>query len=197
MPEVALAVWKELESPDCQIQKVADMISQDPMLSAKVINIANSPMFGGSAQTAVGPAILRLGTKETSRIVSTVSVMDSVRELPPPLAPSDFWMLGLGTALSGRKLAEELKYADPEEVYLAGLVHCLGDGVLAINFPDRVFESPPSPRPRPRENAHTGGSLCYRESGRASLGRSCQNRPFQWLLDNVYQRLLNIGKTDG
>ena len=137
IPDVALTVWRELEDLECNLARAAELIARDPVLASQVIKIANSPAFGGVRQASVSGAILRLGLQETSRIVSTVSIMASIQELPEPLTPQDFWMLGLGTALTARNLAGELKYDNIDEVYLAGLVHCMGDGMLALNFPDR------------------------------------------------------------
>jgi len=137
IPDVALQVRQALENPDCELPRVAEMIACDPMLSGKVIRIANSPMFGGHELSSVQGAILRVGMKETRRIISTVSIMESITELPDPLSASDFWMLGLGTALCGRTLAQELDLGERDEVYLAGLVHAMGEGLLALNFPER------------------------------------------------------------
>jgi HD-like signal output (HDOD) protein len=138
LPEVALGVLGKLEDPDCDLRKIAELISMDPVLSAQMIRMANSSLYGGSAPTdSLIVAITRLGMTETRNAVLTVSVMNTVPSLPPPLSVNDFWTLGLGTALSARHIARGMGYTNPEQAYLGGLVHSLGEAYLAIFFTDR------------------------------------------------------------
>ena len=52
-----------------------------------------------------------------------------------------FWTLGLASGILGRRLAEDLGYANPDEAYLAALVHLIGSALLAVEFTPRFEQA--------------------------------------------------------
>ena len=96
IPQVALKVIRELEAPDCDLEQVAEMITLDAVLAARVIKLANSPIFGAEVPArSAKQAVVRLGTKETRNTIQAVAVMNTLPELPEPLNVIHFWSLGL------------------------------------------------------------------------------------------------------
>lgn len=136
IPEVALRAQQMLDDPDVHLGKLADVLGLDPVLSVRIARLADSPLYGARGTAlSLRQAVQRLGIPETRRVVMTVAVMNALPELPAPMSVHVFWRLGLGTALVGRQLAEDIKFARPEQAYLAGLVHTIGEATLAINRP--------------------------------------------------------------
>jgi HD-like signal output (HDOD) protein len=134
IPEVAMRAQQLLDDPDVHLGKLADVLSMDPVLAVRISRLADSPLYGArGANLSLRQAVQRLGIPETRRIVMTVAVMNAMPTLPEPMDMRVFWRLGLGTALVGRQLAEDIKFNRPEQAYLAGLVHTLGEATLAIN----------------------------------------------------------------
>ncbi|MFQ5504014.1 MAG: HDOD domain-containing protein [Planctomycetota bacterium] len=139
IPEVVTRVIRELERPDeCNLEEVAELITLDPVLAARITQVSRSALFGGgAADESLEAAIMRIGLKRTYNIVTTVGVLNAVPSLPEPLSLVSFWTLGLGSALTAEQLAFDLGYQDPKEAYLAGLVHLLGEAYLAVQFTPR------------------------------------------------------------
>ena len=138
IPDVVLRLERHLADPDCDLGQAAKMISLDPTLASRVIRSANSPLFGGSKPTdSLQAALLRLGTRGARDVVLTVGVIAALPKLPPPLDARGFWTAGLATGLFARHLARDLGHPDEEQAYLAGLVHGLGEAILAIHQTDR------------------------------------------------------------
>jgi len=136
IPDVALRAQRMLDDPDVHLGKLADVLGVDPVLAVRISRLADSPLYGSQGSAlSLRQAIQRLGIPETRRIVMTVAVMNALPELPAPMDVRVFWRLGLGSALIGRQLAEDIKFKRPEQAYLAGLVHTLGEATLAINRP--------------------------------------------------------------
>jgi len=136
IPEVALRAQQMLDDPDVHLGKLADVLGADPVLSVRIARLADSPLYGARGTAlSLRQAVQRLGIPETRRVVMTVAVMNALPELPPPMSVHVFWRLGLGSALIGRQLAEDIKFARPEQAYLACLVHTIGEATLAINRP--------------------------------------------------------------
>ncbi len=139
LPDVALRVNGAFEDPEFELAEVAAMIGQDPVLASRIVRLSRSPIFGGGSggDTDLEQAILRLGAKETKNAVTAVAIMNTLPELPEPVTLVSFWTLSLGSAMSARQLALDLGIVAPEQAYLAGLVHTLGEAYLAIQFTER------------------------------------------------------------
>ena len=138
LPDVVLRVSRALLDPEADLHAVAQMIELDPTLSAHLIRAANSPLFGTLSVDSVGRALGRLGTEQTRSAVITVALLKTVPKLPSPYSIRSFWVLGLASGVVARRIARDLAFPDPEQAYLAALVHCLGEAYLAIEYTDRV-----------------------------------------------------------
>jgi len=142
LPEVALRAMRQLDSDEATLDSITDTISLDQRLAGRIMKLANSPVFGATRPAeSLKPAIFRLGMREVRTAVMTVAVMDAIPRLPPPHDLRTFWTLALASALIARRLAEDLGYEDPEEAYLAGLVHIIGEVFLALQFTARYEEA--------------------------------------------------------
>ncbi len=138
LPDVATLALEELERPDCDFDEVASLVSLDPVLASRILRMANSAYFGAVHKAEnVDAALCRLGIRECRALILTVALMDSIPDLPSPVSAKSFWTLSLASALISQKIAEDIGYPSPERAYLAGLVHLLGQAVLAIQFTDR------------------------------------------------------------
>jgi len=138
LPTVATAALAELDRADCDAGEVASLVSLDPVIAARILRLSNSAFFGMEQKAeTVEAAIARLGTRECRGLIVTVALMDSFPTLPAPHNAKVFWTLSLAAALMAQKLAVDVGYAQPERAYLAGLVHRLGEAVLAIQFTPR------------------------------------------------------------
>ncbi len=141
LPDVALRVARKLEDDDVALDQIAEMIALDQSLAGRIIKLANSALYGSNRPAeSLRAAMLRLGTREIRAAVLAVAVMEVLPPLPPPYSLRAFWVQSLGSALIGRMVAKDLGYPDPEEAYLAALVHLIGEGFLSVLFTKR-FES--------------------------------------------------------
>ncbi|HHO59935.1 MAG TPA: HDOD domain-containing protein, partial [Thiotrichales bacterium] len=70
LPEVALKIRDTVESEDSSAQQVADIMSQDASLCARLVQVANSPMYRGNAKVDdIQTAVARLGMKMVRDLV--------------------------------------------------------------------------------------------------------------------------------
>jgi HD-like signal output (HDOD) protein len=142
LPDVHLRIVEQIDDPRCNLRKIAEQIELDPVLTSRILGMANSALFGAGARTAsVATAIQRLGTRDTRTLVMTAAVLDVFDAKRSRINLREFWTLGLASAICGRNLASEIGGVDPDHAYLAGLVHCMGEAMLGIYFPDRFYEA--------------------------------------------------------
>jgi HD-like signal output (HDOD) protein len=142
LPEVALRALRQLDSEETTLDAITDTISLDQRLAGRIMKLANSPVFGATRPAeSLKPAIFRLGMREVRTAVMTVAVINAIPKLPYPHALRTFWTRALASAMTARRLAEDLGYENPEEAYLAALVHLIGEVFLALQFTQRYEEA--------------------------------------------------------
>lgn len=137
IPAILQSLLAELNQPAEQVNmlRVADLVGRDESLAAQCLRMANSPLFGrGTPTVSMRGAVRTLGIAHTRDIAVTSSMMrmgSAQREVDPLV----FWEHSLGCAILSRKLARCVGFDDPENAYLAGLLHDLGFVVNLVLFP--------------------------------------------------------------
>jgi putative nucleotidyltransferase with HDIG domain len=144
LPSLYVQIMEELNSPDCEIGRVADIIARDAGMTAKILQVANSAFFGLRGQVATpSDAIFRLGLDVVKALALSVQVFSSFQnDHVKRLKLTRVWPHSLSTASLARKIAVMQK-ADPAVVDLAftsGLLHDVGKLILAANVPDEYHD---------------------------------------------------------
>ena len=144
LPKTATKLLSTMGDPDVTIDQVAKIIEQDPPLTARILGLANSAYFGQQREiNTVREAIIRvLGmnlVKSLSLSIAMAGTFDTsaCREF----SVENYWYTSLGTATLARMIAQRASLSDTsiaDSVYLCGLVHKLGQLLLANLFPEEV-----------------------------------------------------------
>jgi len=123
------------------MQRVVDLISHDNSLAAQCLHMANSPLFGRwQSITTTRGAVIALGLQR----MRDVAVSCCVLKLMPEASgknPVVFWEHSLACALVCRRIAKRIGMKDPEQAYLAGLLHDIGFVVNLRVFPEEFYRS--------------------------------------------------------
>ncbi len=133
--------------PDLDATQMAEIIDEDPGLTARIIGLANSAYFGQTrAITTVREAIIRvLGLNMVKSLAMSIS-MAGVFDIKGCSAfdLENYWYKAMGTAVLARLISQRFSSAlevDTESVYLCGLLHNLGELLLAQVFPEALSEA--------------------------------------------------------
>jgi diguanylate cyclase (GGDEF)-like protein len=146
LPQLHAAVHQllgALSDDDIDRNRLADIIDQCPSLSAKLVGLANSAYFGrASPIKGLSDAIFIIGFR-TVRSLATATALQAPFENKrcPAFQPGRFWLHAVLTAHVARELAKNAAAdltLNPEEAYLAGLLHGMGLLALAHLFPDEL-----------------------------------------------------------
>jgi len=129
LPDVLIALQRLMNDPDCDVDDVRRLIASDPVLSSRVITMANSVFFGGGRDLAedIEAAVVRLGVEAVLELCYTVELPGCIK-VPQTFGKTRFWKHGLAVAILSRELGSKV-LTDKEELgscYLAGLVHDIG-----------------------------------------------------------------------
>jgi HD-like signal output (HDOD) protein len=142
LPEVALKVRDAVESDNSSASQVAETIATDAALSARLLQVANSPLYRGrNPIDNLQLAVARLGTRLVRSLVVSL-IMQQIFQATDDLLDKRFrqsWEQSVQIAAISRVLAQNLRHLDKEQALLAGLIHNIGTlPVLAMaeNYPE-------------------------------------------------------------
>ncbi len=133
LPDLAIAVGRAVNNPDASMDDLARLIQVDVPITAKVIQVANSAVFGGYSQVSTLPqAITRLGLQHTRDIVTSLALKQLFKSDQPELQRRmrELWQSSAKIAAISSVLARFADGIDSERAMLAGLMHDIG--VLTI-----------------------------------------------------------------
>ncbi len=140
---VALKLLQITADSNSSAADVVRALRGDQSLTAKILQVANSPVMGARGKVStLDRAVVCLGFKAVRNIALAVKVFEA---LPVPAAggeagrfsPIEFWKHSVGVACAARRLAALHREigVDPEEAFVAGLLHDLGKVALHAVFP--------------------------------------------------------------
>lgn len=148
LPDVANRVRDAVNNPGVDAIAVAKIIQADPPLAARLVQVANSPLYRGSASiTNCRIAISRLGIKVTRDLVMSCSLQQMFttdhKSLQQEL--SDQWRQSTLVGAISSILARLVPHLDADRALLAGLLHNIGALPIvayAVNYPPLVSDTP-------------------------------------------------------
>lgn len=133
IPAVVADVLRLTDRDDVEIDELVEVIGRDPALTAKILQVCNSPYYGMRQRVAnLKLATVVLGLREVRGIVLGISIVDTMRGgRGERLVPPDFWKHSWRTGALCRSLAAKLKLPTRGEDFVAGLLHDIGKLLLA------------------------------------------------------------------
>jgi diguanylate cyclase (GGDEF)-like protein len=138
-PAVASRIIELGQDPDVSIGEVAKTVSMDPALSAKILRIANSPLYGRRRKTDnLRQAFILLGLNGTMTMALSFSLVSSLsgQQRGDGLDYATFWRRSILAAASARVLAAHRRLAGSEDYFLAALLQDIGMLALDRAVPD-------------------------------------------------------------
>ncbi|MCD4722561.1 MAG: HDOD domain-containing protein [Desulfobacula sp.] len=138
-PQVMLRLIKACNSEKTSIEELTGIISTDPSLTSRLIQIIGSPYVNLPKEVnSIKTAVVYLGMDTIRNIAISTSAMHFFKfsKVVPEFDIGRFWYHSYKCGVIARKVAEENDISNPDEFFLAGLLHDIGRLVLMQNFPD-------------------------------------------------------------
>ena len=142
LPHILLQLIKTCNE-DKGLKEIAAIVGKDPSLTTRVLSLVNSAYYSkDSRATDVTAAVVFLGTNAVKNVAICSSVYEVFNhvESRKGFNLKYFWWHSLRCAILAKRIANKLKYEDPEEVFLFGMLHDIGKIILLVNFPDQYSE---------------------------------------------------------
>lgn len=140
LPKVYVQVKEALEDPRCSSNRLADIVSKDVGMSARLLQLVNSPQYGQSSKVdTIMRGITVLGFKELGQLVLASSVSTMFRSLRSDvLDPHYFWKHCAACGIITRLLAAHTPGVNGDRLFVAGLLHDVGRMFMLSVMPEHL-----------------------------------------------------------
>ncbi len=129
LPEVAWKVRDAMTRTEISIQDVSLIVQNDPAISARLIQVANSPLYRGMTKVEnLRMVIGRLGLKSTQTLVMLIAVKQLFRAQTTLIKNRFKEVYEHSTMIAAlcSAVASKLVGLDPDRAALGGLLHDIG-----------------------------------------------------------------------
>ena len=133
MPQAAIKLRELLKEDDVPLNKIENILRQDPGLSANILRLANSAHFGLSSKVgSLKKAVMLLGLKRFEQIAFSAYMEKSMDKAVEGygLSPGELWLHSIVVATTAEAIAKYLKMPDPSEIFIPALLHDMGKLIL-------------------------------------------------------------------
>ena len=146
VPTVAQQVLELATDPDLTAQRIAHVVSRDPVLATRVLQSANSALSASAVEiTSIKDAVVRMGTHPVRNLVTAACVASLLKHRGTYGSRGrEFIDHGIGTAYIAWFLADAAG-KPRDEVFVYGLLHDIGKLLIhqLANKPPAGIAKPP------------------------------------------------------
>jgi HD-like signal output (HDOD) protein len=143
LPEVALKIRKALADENVSLVEIARLIGSDPALAARILKTANSALFyrGSKPITSVHSAVSQLGHRMVRNVALSFAAQQvfigyGSQQLRNYLA--QIWQHSVHVAALAHMLARVRTKLNPDEAFLAGLLHEVGKLYILMRAKEKL-----------------------------------------------------------
>ncbi len=138
LPGIAMKVIETVQRQDAALDELADIISTDPPLSAKVLKCINSPFYGLSTKvTSLYHAVNMLGATTVKNLALSFVLVKNYNNGANGFNFTNFWRSSLICAVAAKLMTHRLMPKFAEDAFFLGLLHNIGILALTCGLPDQ------------------------------------------------------------
>lgn len=131
VPHVAIRMNQLLHDRRATARDVGQLLASDPSIASNVLSLANSSFYGATQRVGtLTHAVLVLGFNTVRNVVSASSLIRALSTKQAPEEQVQFWRHSLACGTLAKLIGIRKGHGDPEELFLQGLLHDVGEIVL-------------------------------------------------------------------
>ena len=109
MPGIAIKILEVIRRDDASLEDIGAILSNDPPLSAKVLKVANSPLYGLPGKiSSISQAVKTLGTNAVKNLALSFSIVEKFKPSDNGFNYTQFWKNSLTTAVAAKIMSEPI-----------------------------------------------------------------------------------------
>jgi putative nucleotidyltransferase with HDIG domain len=142
IPPVLTGIIALIDDDRAGAKKLVDLIERDQALTARLLRLANSAFFGQARKVSTIPrAVLLLGFSTVRNLALGVKVWDTLGTGVSRKELETLWTHSVQVAALARLIARQQRQTNPDEAFTTGLLHDVGQLVLALRFKEIYWET--------------------------------------------------------
>ncbi len=128
LPAIAIRALELARQENVDMGEIAELISNDPALSSKILKTVNSSFYGLTKQVStISHALVILGLQAVKTLALGFSLLTNLHGNPTDgFNYMGFWKRSIYSAVAGRLLAKKIQIVQQEEAFLASLLADVG-----------------------------------------------------------------------
>jgi len=132
IPAVLTNLLAMIDSEGVSVKHIGDLISKDQALSARLLKMVNSPVYGFPGRiSSVNQALMLVGFGALKGMLMGVAIFDAMQNTMIGL-----WEHSIGSAIAARLIAAKIGRKETEDISVAALIHDLGKVAFGTCYPD-------------------------------------------------------------
>ncbi|MBT0587254.1 HDOD domain-containing protein [Alteromonas oceanisediminis] len=142
LPDTVTTLKSVIDDDQTTVDDIATLIAFDPTLSAQLLKLANSALYKFPNRIdTISKAIQIIGTKALYDLAVSYGVAKTFALVPANVIDLDkFWEQSLSCALLAKHLAEVKRVREPERLFVAGLLHNIGELAMVQTHPEMAAQ---------------------------------------------------------
>jgi HD-like signal output (HDOD) protein len=132
-----------VNDPRTSSRDVANVITEDTGLSARLLKIANSAFFGFPSKIdTISRAVTLVGTRQLRDLALATSIIKQFDGLSTGVVTMEsFWRHSVACGVAARILATHRREPNVERFFIAGLMHDIGRLLMFSTIPELTMEA--------------------------------------------------------
>ncbi|MDM7861086.1 HDOD domain-containing protein [Alteromonas sp. ASW11-36] len=142
LPDTVTSLRAVIDDEQSTVDDIARLITFDPTLAAQLLKLANSAMYKFPNRIdTISKAIQIIGTKSLYDLAVSYGVAKTFASVNANIVDLDkFWEQSLSCALLGKHIAEAKRLRQPERLFVAGLLHNIGELAMVQIHPEMASQ---------------------------------------------------------
>lgn len=143
LPEISIRIGEMIDDPRCSASHIGKIIGKDAALTARLLKIVNSAFYQFPSRIeTVSRAITIIGYRELRDLVFAATVAGIFERMRNDIVDLDsFWRHGIYSGILSRLIAQKCGVLHGERLFIAGLMHDIGQLILSYKIPDLMSEA--------------------------------------------------------
>lgn len=136
-PDIYFRIREAIDQKNASADNIAEVVSKDTSLSAKLLRLVNSPFYGLRERIgSISRAVTLIGAQELSSLALGISAINAFKDIPEELVDMrSFWMHSLAVGTLAKKIAKRLGSRELEKFFVAGILHDMGRLIMFKKLP--------------------------------------------------------------
>jgi HD-like signal output (HDOD) protein len=133
LPNVVMEILRLCDDPNSNTREIAALIENDPVLTTKVLKLVNSSYFGLSKELySVNQALVLIGYNQMKNLILSTSMLQMFKKDTQvgSFSRRELWKHSIGVGIATRFLSKRYRVENPEQAFVAGLIHDVGKVII-------------------------------------------------------------------